>query len=84
MDEMSITPVIEFDTSSGQKQNYLTNLSVGVPRTVRLGGLASRWKQTVAYYFTDNFTFATVLKPIVLKIIWCMNHNCMVINMRGN
>lgn len=34
-----------------------------------LGGICSRWKQTVAYYFTSNSVNGHTLKPIINSII---------------
>ena len=36
-----------------------------------LGGVTTRWKQTVAYYFTGNSTNSRLIKDIVTKIIQC-------------
>jgi hypothetical protein len=37
-----------------------------------LGSVATRWKQTVAYYFTSNATDGSVLTDIVAeKSVWC-------------
>ena len=73
LDEMSISPCVEYDPSSGQ---LLGNVSLeghsGVAThalVIMLGGVTSRWKQTVAYYFTGNSSDGTVLKPIILEII---------------
>ena len=34
-----------------------------------LGGITTRWKQTVAYRFTGNSVHGATLKPIVLEIL---------------
>ena len=56
---------MEYDPSSGQ---LLGNVSLeghsGVAThalVIMLGGVTSRWKQTVAYYFTGNSSDGTVL-----------------------
>lgn len=39
-----------------------------------LAGINARWKQTIAYYFTRNSVFGSVLKPIVSNIIMKASH----------
>ena len=73
LDEMSITPSIEYDASSGQLLGNVTLPghcgSATHALVFMLGGLSSRWKQTVAYHFTGNSTDGTVMKPIVLELL---------------
>lgn len=73
LDEMSLTSKYEFDPSSG---DILGNVTL--PRhsgnadhalVFMLGGITSRWKQTVAYHFTSSSTDGSVFHNIVLDII---------------
>ena len=73
LDETSISPCVEYDPSSGQLLGYVSLEDHSGVAThalvIMLGGVTSRWKQTVAYYFTGNSSDGTVLKPLVLEII---------------
>ena len=73
LDEMSITPGVEFDTRSGHFIGDVTlpdHKGVATHSLVfMLGGVTTRWKQTVAYYYTGNSTDGSVFAPIVLSII---------------
>jgi hypothetical protein len=73
LDEMSITAGVEFDIRSGR---FIGDVSLpghsGAAThglVFMLGGIATRWKQTVAYYFTSNATDGSVLADIVSEII---------------
>jgi hypothetical protein len=73
LDEMSITAGIDFDNRTG---NFIGDVTLpghtGVAThslVFMLGGITTRWKQTVAYYFTPNATDGSVFAPIVLEII---------------
>ena len=75
LDEMSLSPGIEFDRGTGKVVGGVT-LADHSGRATHglvfvLGGLCSRWKQVVAYDFTGNATNGSAFKPIVLKIIEC-------------
>lgn len=73
IDEMSITPTVEYDASSGKLlgnvtlPNHTGNATHAM--VIMLGGVTSRWKQTVAYHFTGNSTDGAEMKPIVLDVI---------------
>lgn len=73
LDEMSITPNIEYDQSSGQLIGNVTlpgHSGIATHALVfMLGGITSRWKQTVAYHYSGNSTDGRALKPIVLDIL---------------
>ena len=73
LDEMSLTQKVEYDISSGELVGDVT-----LPRhfgsadhalVFMLGGVTSRWKQTIAYHFTTGSTDGTVFKDIILDII---------------
>jgi hypothetical protein len=59
--------------SSGQVIGYVTlpghSGSATHALVFMLGRITSRWKQTVAYYYTGNSTDGTKLKAIVLEIL---------------
>ena len=73
LDEMAITSNIEYDASTSQVLGNITlpdHTGYATHGLVfMLAGVSSRWKQTVAFYFTGNSTDGTVLKPIVLDLI---------------
>jgi len=73
LDEMSITTSTEFDTRTGRLMGQVTLPGHSGQAThamvFMLAGISSRWKQTVAYYFTGNSVFGSALKPIILNII---------------
>lgn len=58
LDEMSIEANTVYDSSSGQVMGSVTLPGHGGIAThgivFMLSGIASRWKQTVAYYFTGK------------------------------
>ena len=73
LDEMSITASVEFDNRTG---NFIGDVTLpghsGVAThclVFMLGGITTRWKQTVAYYFTSNSTDGTVFASIVINIV---------------
>ena len=73
LDEMSITSCIEYDAGSG---NIIGNATLPGHEgrathglVFMIGGIVSRWKQVVAYYFTTNSTDGTAFVPIVMSII---------------
>ena len=75
LDEMSIKPTIDFDVKSGC---FIGNVNLpdheGIATHVlvfMLGGLTTRWKQTVAYFFTGNATDGSAFVDIVLNIVAC-------------
>ena len=73
LDEMSITAGVEFDIRTGSFIGDVTLPGHSGAAThglvFMLGGLSTRWKQTVAYYFTSNATDGSVLADIVKQII---------------
>lgn len=75
MDEMAITPTSFYDTSLNK---YIGNVTLpehkGVATNVMvfmLGGITSRWKQTVGYYFTgksvNGIVYDRIIKDIIAK-----------------
>lgn len=76
LDEMKITPGQIFDhatntylgrtTLANQSKQYDTATHALV---IMLGGIASRWKQVVAYYFTSGSVDTLKLKEIIEEII---------------
>lgn len=74
-DEMSITPSIIYDTSSGDFVGKVTlpghsgTTNATHALVFMLGGIAHRWKQTVAYYFTGNSVNGSVYTDIIDSII---------------
>jgi hypothetical protein len=73
LDEMSITAGVDFDNRTGHFIGDVTLPShTGVAThslVFMLGGISTRWKQTIAYYFTSNSTDGKVFAPIVLDIV---------------
>lgn len=69
-DEMSITPARTFD---GSIKSYLEKATIANHKgekniathalVIMLGGISSRWKQVVAYYYTSDSVDGTNLKP---------------------
>ena len=73
VDEMSIKAAVEFDNRSGHFIGDVTlpeHSGVATHALVfMLGGISTRWKQIVAYFFTGNSTDGRVLCGIVNEII---------------
>jgi Transposase protein len=73
LDEMSITASVDFDNRSGNLIGDVTlpgHTGIATHSLVfMLGGITTRWKQTVAYYFTGNSTDGSVFSTIVFEII---------------
>lgn len=76
LDEMSLTPSHVFDTSTNtylrcaNLSNHSDNKHTATHALVfMIGGIASRWKQVVAYYYTGNSVDGAKIKPIVCDII---------------
>ena len=73
LDELSLTAGVEYDASSG---NLVGNVTLP-QHTGRadhalvfmLGGITTRWKQTVAYHYTNLQTDGAIFKDIILDII---------------
>lgn len=73
LDELSLTAGVQYDASSG---NLLGNVtlpqhtgSANHALVFMLGGITTRWKQTVAYHYTNLKTDGAVYKNIILDII---------------
>lgn len=73
MDEMAITPASLYDTSLNK---YIGNITLpdheGVATNVMvfmLGGITSKWKPTVGYYFTGKSVNSIVYDGIIKDII---------------
>ena len=73
LDEMSLTSKLEYDAGSDSVYGNVTLPKYSGIAThalvSMLGGITTRWKQTVAYYYTSNSTDGTVFKDIILDII---------------
>ena len=73
LDEMAIKPAVELDNRTGHFIGDVTLPGHSGAAThalvFMLGGISTRWKQTVAYYLTGNSTDGTVLCEIVKRII---------------
>lgn len=73
MDEMAITPSLNFDTSLNKYFGKVTLPGHEGEAThvlvFMLGGISSRWKQTIAYYFTGNSVNGSIYHNIVVNII---------------
>lgn len=72
LDEMAITPGKMYDTSLSKYFGevtlpYHSGLATHV-LLFMLGGVTSRWKQVVAYYFTSDSVNGAVLKDIIIEI----------------
>ena len=73
LDEMSVKQSVDFDNRTGQFIGNVTLPNHTGQAThclvFMIGGITTRWKQTVAYYFTSNSTDGSVFADIVLDII---------------
>ena len=73
LDEMLLTASVEFDPVSGSLMGKVTlpqhSGNADHALVFMLGGITTRWKQTVAYHFTSNSTDGSVFKDIILDII---------------
>lgn len=73
LDEMCIQPGLQYDQSSSCLRGDVTlpgHSGVATHALVfMLGGITTRWKQVVAYYFTGNSVEGETLKPVVLDIL---------------
>jgi len=73
MDEMAITPSNLFDVSSNKNIGKVTlphhEGTVTSVLVFMLGGISTRWKQTVAYFFTGKSINGNVYHDIVVDII---------------
>ena len=74
LDEMAITPSVEFDQSSGRLLGGVTLPSHSGSAihglVFMLGGITTRWKQIVGYHCTGNSVDGTALKAMALYIIY--------------
>ena len=73
LDEMSITAGVQYDN---RNDNFLGGVTLpghsGTDTHVlvfMLGGITTRWKQTIAYYYAGNSTDGRVFADIVIQII---------------
>nr|XP_054757276.1 uncharacterized protein LOC129263389 [Lytechinus pictus] len=73
LDEMSLTSSVEYDAGGGDLMGSVTLPQHDGTAThalvFMLGGITTRWKQTVCYHYTSNSTDGAVFKDIVLDII---------------
>jgi hypothetical protein len=73
MDEMAITPSSTFDASLNKYFGKITLPEHEGDAThvlvFMLGGISTRWKQTVAYYFTGDSVRGNVYEQIIVEII---------------
>ena len=75
MDEMSIKKSIDFDVKSDSFLGFVTlpdhEGEASKAFCVQLGGLNTRWKQIVAYFFTGNSVDGSKIGPTMLEIMKC-------------
>ena len=73
IDEMSIKPATEYDlrTCTIEGRANLPNHTGDATHAMvfQLCGLATRWKQVVAYFFTPNAVKGIEMKPIVTAVV---------------
>jgi hypothetical protein len=73
LDEMKIDQKIDWDRKLDQLAGYVTLPShsgkADHALVFMLGGISTRWKQVVAYYYTGSSTNGSVLKNIIFDII---------------
>ncbi|KAJ8956758.1 hypothetical protein NQ314_006632 [Rhamnusium bicolor] len=73
IDEMAITAAKVYDTSTWTFYGNITlpeHTGLATHAFVfMIGGISSRWKQTVAYHFTGNSDNASVIQDILIHII---------------
>lgn len=73
LDEMSLKMGLQYDRSarSLSGDGTLPGHSGSAPHALvfMLGGISTRWKQTVGYNFTGNSVNGTFLKPLVIEKI---------------
>jgi hypothetical protein len=72
LDEMSLKPKIELDSSGKIFGNVTLPGHTGLANhglVFMVGGLTSRWKQTVAFHLTGQSVDGRVLKPIIIEIL---------------
>ena len=73
LDEMSLKSKMEFDNATGRVIGGVTlPAHKGLANhalVFMIGGVTTRWKQTVAYYLTGQSVLGCVLEDIVLDII---------------
>lgn len=73
LDEMALTSGKFYDSSSDSLVGHVTlpdhSGDASKALVVMLGGIATRWKQTVAYYYTGNSTNGVVYADIIKKVI---------------
>lgn len=97
LDEISITPVLDYDSSSemiigrptvpsanGSFENLATHALVFM-----IAGMSTRWKQIVAYHLTDNSFCPKIIKKFLFDLIYsCENLalkiNVIISDMSGN
>ena len=84
LDQMSITKSVDYDTSTSSYYGFVTLPEhygqANHALVFMLGGISTRWKQTVAYYYTGSSVNGGVLKNIVLSIINCTEEIGLKIN----
>lgn len=74
LDEMELKKSIDFCVATNSFVGSATlpnseNLLASKALVFMLGGITTRWKQTVAYYFTAESTDGSVLANIVIEIV---------------
>ena len=73
LDEMSISMSVDYDIQTGQLLGDVTlpghSGKASHAMVFMLAGISTRWKQTVAYYFTGNSVYGSALKPIITNIV---------------
>lgn len=73
MDEMALKPSFDYDIKS---DSFLGNVTLPEHSgratkalVFQICGIASRWKQTVAYFYTSGSVDGSVIGPIVKEIV---------------
>lgn len=91
-DEMSIVEGQKFDvglnTFLGQTTFPDSSCGSGLASKAlvfMLGGIAGRWKQMIAYYFTTTSTDPIIMKEIIVELLWkCEEIGLHVINITSD
>ena len=73
MDEMSIKKSLDYDLKSDSFMGYVTlpghSGEASKAFCIQLGGLTTRWKQIVGYYFTGNSVDGSKVGPAIMEVM---------------